>query len=266
MLRKSCQIRIDPSSIQLISLADKSTTQLWSKLNLESMFEEYAIDAVVYPITFEVNIEGLFRALKSYNSSSNRHDEVWMRLTTKNKMPYVVIMFRQHSFTAEDDVVTIAQEIPIRLLRVEDVHDMCEPNCPPANVYILMRDNLSSSVLRICDRYRQISNRLTIKANNEGFLSFEVHDDGVKINTTWKNAINTRTMDQSSQSTVPADTIFSVTIDSREWWAVLQVANVAKRVILGICGNYALLLYCYIIDPDDNEEEVMTYYMSHSEL
>jgi HUS1 checkpoint protein len=247
-------------------LADKSTTQLWSKLNLESMFEEYSIDAVVYPIAFEVNIDGLFRALRSYNSSSNRHDEVWMRLTTKNKMPYVVIMFRQHSFTAEDDVITIAQEIPIRLLRVEDVQDISEPNCPPANVYILMRDNLSGPVVRISERYRQVSPRITVRANNRGLLSFEVHDEGVKIDTTWKNAVNTRTMDQSSQDHDSPETIFSVTVDSKEWWAVLQVVNVAKRVIMGICDRYALLLYCYISDPENDEEEVMTYYMSHSEM
>lgn len=260
-LRKTCHIRLDPKSLKLISLADKRTTQLWATLNLESMFEHYELSSVCNNIIIiELNIEALFRALKSYNSSSHRHDEVWIRLRRHNRVPYLVVIFRQHSFV-DEDVVQITQEMPVRLLKVDDFEGFREPVCPPPNVYIMLPDP-NSSVLRICERYRHISGRITVKANNHRMLSMEVRHEGVKINTTWTNAINVRAIDQE-ESACPPDEVFAVTVDSREWWGVLQVVNVAKRIIMGICNNYALIVHCYITDPEDDEEEVLMYYMSH---
>jgi HUS1 checkpoint protein len=260
---KSCQMRVYKDRLLLVSSNDTNSSQVWTTLPAENMFEQLnVVSKYGEVVIMEINVESLYRALKSYSSSGMAGGEdVVLRLFKRDQRPLLMVCF-QHSSSTGDDDAYVAHEMPVKLVRLNEAESIQEPECPPPDVYVMMPKPITS-VVRICDRYRYLGQRITIAANNEGLITMALAGEAVRVETSWKDAVNVQaeSTTECSQERDPAQ-MASVTVNAKDWWNALQINVICKSMIVALCDQVALVLYCHLTD---DQEEVLTYYMSHME-
>jgi HUS1 checkpoint protein len=78
-------------------------------------------------------------------------------------------------------MMTIVQDIPVTMLTAAQQASYVEPDMPDPTVYIMMPRLVN--VAKLMDRLKNMSDTVTIRANMNGCLRFQVKTDLIKINT-----------------------------------------------------------------------------------
>lgn len=274
-IRKTCQLRLSPKSLCFISTVSTDSVQVWSRIAVETIFDEFDIASVDNDnIAMELNVDILHRSLKSCCAATSDFDDPVIRLRKRDKVAYLAVMFEQR--TLDSDIPNmISQELPVRLLRLSEATLLKEPVHPNPNVYIMLPTPIGP-FLRICDKYKSISSVVKLDANWQGELSLSTDDNEanmVKVTTTWKGTENINVIASSAQgssgdiatvNSVSQDTsTYSVHISAKEWINALQISSVVRHIVLGVCHEHALILYCYVTGAEDEEDGVLTYYIAN---
>jgi hypothetical protein len=261
-LQKSCQLRLEQNEVRFISILNNGHTQLWSTLKISSFFSAYDVESSESnTIVIEVNIEQVHQILTKHGSS--RIDDVHLKLSRKGKQCLLAFGFQVASNNNGSNESIVSHKIPIRLIRLRDALSVSEPELPNPITYLMLPDPLLF-LIRMSDRYRRLGSRkMTIKANDRGMLQFESESDEATIETTWTKI--KRVELSGAPKSEPTGVTHSVTLEAKDWYNVLQINSVSRKLILGVSDRHGLALFGYLSDHFDDEEDdnVLTYYMSH---
>ena len=301
----------------------------------DSLFEDYTIQSASpnNVINLEVPLQPLIRALRSAvpsNAASSTLDQsANIRLTKKDSTPYLCVTLTvktqvrstlpaandehpEAGITGYDSAnlpvyarersTQIAQDIPIRVLSVQQVAGLHEPRCREPDVHILLpslaqlkaisdrfirlASSSSSSISGVANGNKKPAKppRLTLSANMHGTLRLGLATQHLNIHSTWSNLSNP-SLDPANVAggeqgiaahpstrmrELPPDddnAWATVHIDGRDWSRVLSVGRVGEgvRVIACFCNDFALILYVYLPTGTldaSGEESVLTYYIT----
>ena len=186
----------------------------------------------------------------------------------------------------------VTQDIPVKVLHPQDVGGLHEPRLREPDVHIYM-PNLAQ-LKSISERFTKLamstavsnssknSPRLEMSANMYGALKLAIKTDALNISSHWTNLLNPEldaTQFEGGEQAVrdhPSTRMkelggsdgqneagwAKVRIDAKDWSRVLSVGRVSSRVVGCILDETALVMYCWIGGPDDEEESCLTYYIS----
>ncbi|ANB13949.1 checkpoint clamp complex protein Hus1 [Sugiyamaella lignohabitans] len=221
----------------------------------------------------------MYRAIRSFDTGGRGIGSISLKLRRQNKTPLLRVSFEQSMGIG--DSTYVQHEFPVRLVRVDERKAIEEPQCPPPDLYLEL-PNALSEINRVIDKFKALGTHVRIRVNKLGHISFEVHGDGLRVESTFKygkvvlavddenNTTQPPELEQDPYSNEPANDP-SVTVMLKDLSNVLRITTVVKRIVVGVCNEYALILYCYLDrDPDKHDdsgdEEVLTYYMSHFDV
>jgi len=174
---KTCVLHLTPKRIQFILTTDlHDGVQIWSGLNAESIFDDYQIESLTSnEISMEVNLDILQRVLKA-GLQKKSHD-IAIKLTKKNNDPYLSLVVVIQS----TQLMTVKQDIPVKMLLANQMASKVEPNLPEPNVHILMPP---LKILRnVIDRMKAITDYVHLSANMGGELTLRIQTEMVSIQT-----------------------------------------------------------------------------------
>ncbi|KAK5945005.1 Checkpoint protein hus1 [Knufia obscura] len=186
----------------------------------------------------------------------------------------------------------ITQDIPVKVLHPGDVGGLHEPRLrePDVNIYMPNLAQLKS----ISERFTKLAMstaissstknapRLEMSANMHGVLKLAIRTDALNISSHWTNLLNpeldatqfeggsqavrdhpsTRMKELGGPDGQDEAGWAKVRIDAKDWSRVLSVGRVSSRVVGCLLDDTALVMYCWIGGPDDDEESCLTYYIS----
>lgn len=130
----------------------------------------------------ECSTEHFVRALKSAHHSTN----VVMKLTKKQEMPFLSLHITRQSRSGKPFV--LVQDIPVCILQDTRIQELQEPLIPGADVNIVLPR--LSHFKPLMDRIKSISLPLTLYANNHGELGIRAVNDGVRVETCYRDLVN----------------------------------------------------------------------------
>lgn len=105
--------------------------QLWSGVPVATLFEAYVVESLNNnQVAFELQLENLSGALKSAQFST----ECVCKLTKKNGHTFLTFLIEVQ--TAQ--VMSVVQDVPIRLLSPTHTALLVEPHLPDPTVHILL--------------------------------------------------------------------------------------------------------------------------------
>lgn len=186
----------------------------------------------------------------------------------------------------------VTQDIPVKVLPMQAVEGLHEPRLREPDVHIYM-PNLAQ-LKSISERFTKLAMststsaaaksapRLEMSANMFGSLRLAVNTDALRIASQWTGLTNPdldpTQFEGGSQAVrdhpsmrmrelggVTGDDeagYATVRIDAKDWSRVLSVGRVSSRVIGCLLHDLALVMYCWIGGPDDEEESCLTYFIS----
>ncbi|KAF2810781.1 Hus1-like protein [Mytilinidion resinicola] len=205
--------------------------------------------------------------------------------------------YEESAFGRERETI-VTQEIPVKVLSADSVSGLHEPRCREPDVHIMLPP--LAQIKGISDRFTKLASvgakagagltaanaprsRLELSANMHGCLKLSIRTDAMNISSVWTGLTNpeldpsqvqggeegiaehpsTRMKALGSADGRSDEGWATVRIDGRDWGKVMSVGRLGGRVIACFCHEHALILYVYL--PNDNEgedESVLTYYMS----
>ncbi|KAF2491817.1 Hus1-like protein [Lophium mytilinum] len=205
--------------------------------------------------------------------------------------------YEESAFGRERETI-VTQEIPVKVLSADSVSGLHEPRCREPDVHIMLPP--LAQIKGISDRFTKLASggakpgagmtaanaprsRLELSANMHGCLKLSIRTDAMNISSVWTGLTNpeldpsqvqggeegiaehpsTRMKALGSADGRSDQGWATVRIDGRDWGKVMSVGRLGGRVIACFCHEHALILYVYL--PNDNEgedESVLTYYMS----
>lgn len=221
----------------------------------DTVFDNYRIaSANENVINLEVPLVVLLRALRSCASAS----DATLRLTKRasDNAPILCLTITtssNSSISAGNTLVT--QEIPVRVLSGASVDGIREPMCPEPDVHIVLpplahvrsvteRLNKLSSKSSLSAGNSSEGSRLIISANMAGQFKMRLANDAVKVESMWKGLSNPNMNSgqaPDSPEERPQDEFAKVTVDGKEWWKVLKVGGLAKKVIACKASGFRLV-------------------------
>ncbi|KAH7089827.1 checkpoint protein Hus1/Mec3 [Paraphoma chrysanthemicola] len=188
----------------------------------------------------------------------------------------------------------VTQEIPVRVLAPDTVASLHEPSTREPDVHIMLPPLMQ--LKSISDRFTKLAladtkngsgstasrTRLEIAANMHGCLKMSIKTDAMRISSVWTDLNNpdldpnqvvggesgiadhpsTRMRLVGSADGRSEEGWASVRIDGRDWGKVMSVGRLGGRVIACFCHEHALILYVYLPNEHNEEESVLTYYVS----
>ncbi|KTW26512.1 uncharacterized protein T551_03429 [Pneumocystis jirovecii RU7] len=255
-----CWLKLTPETVHFVIVPDHTGTQVWAILEVKSIFQDYLVQSNTNNIiNLEVPIDHLHKALKSSVNAS----EIVLRLTKHDHFPMLSCSISLLGKSGGMSAVT--HNIHVRVL--SPLMQLFEPVVPEPDCHIILP---SLSQLRyISERFRAISNKIFLKANMSGEFQIGVVSDSCKIETKFKDLINPEldpcaVKDISKHPSQIRDkkAFVTVKVSVKDWLNLLQVHIVAKRVIACFCEGHALVLYVYIMEPEEESSAVLTYYIS----
>lgn len=319
-LDQTAWCRLNDEDVQFTIMPEKGS-QVWSVLKIDTVFEQYSIAsaAVKNTINLEVPIQSLQRALRSALGAS----EASIRLTKKDNIPILCLTIVSSTFTTGNSVVTsgsarqisdeygdfdldidltdpvfggttalprerqtiITQDIPVKVLSMQQVEGLHEPKTQEPDVHISLPS--LAQVKNISERFTRVSlatksgsssssvPRLELSANMHGSFRISTKTDALSISSVWKNLVNPELdpdhYPDGAQSIRdhPSTKMkmlggpngeneagwSKVTIDAKDWSRVLSVGRVSARVIACFINGTGLILYVYLPNEDDGSDE-----------
>lgn len=272
-LNKTCQLRFTQEGLEITSIMDSGNIHLCSTgLTKNRLFEEYQVESRYNDtIVMDVNAENLYRALSKLGTSV-LENELTIRLRRQNQMAYLALNFEVYSTGSEP--TSVSHRVPISLQR----ESANLPSLPDTNMNVFVRaPDPISSLVRVSDRYRNLGPTVTISANNTGKLQIATSDaiNSVIVDTTWTSITVLQLLHgnddvDSQQQEIEDDTMYSVTVSTKEWFNVLQMHSIAKTVSIGISNQEFLVVYCKLTADNDYTEEsedaYLVYVLNHHEV
>ncbi|KAG4302886.1 hypothetical protein PCANB_000856 [Pneumocystis canis] len=250
-----CWLKLTSEMVYLVVVPDYTGTQVWAILEVKSIFEDYHVQSNTNDtINLEVPVDSLHKALKSSVNAS----EIVLRLTKQDHFPMLSCSISLLGKSGGMSAVT--HNIHVRVL--SPLMQLSEPVVPEPDCHIILPP--LSQLRYISERFRAISNKIILKANMSGEFQIGVVSDLCKIETKFKDLINPEldpntVEDISKHPSQIRDRKAFVTmkVDVKDWLNLLQVHIVAKRVIACFCEAHALVLYVYIMDPEEEGSAVL---------
>ncbi|KAK9476362.1 checkpoint protein Hus1/Mec3 [Lipomyces japonicus] len=262
---KLCAVRLKRDIMQIVMVNPITGTQIWVALDPNEYFGEMDIaTAASGVISLELYSDTLFRALKSCTRSGV--DVVRMKLIKRQDIPYLIFSVEQNSRNGTGST-TISQQVPVRICHPSEGGLLEEPSCPePTVVVVLKHEGLS--IVRICDRYRHLSSRITVAANSSGDLHLCVENDNVRVDTAWANLETAEQLegnwdDRPTQRPTPQlgqNEMAHAKVDAKELWNAFKIHSSAEKILLCICHNHALILFVFLTGQD--EGSLLTYFLT----
>ncbi|PVH98047.1 Hus1-like protein [Periconia macrospinosa] len=185
----------------------------------------------------------------------------------------------------------ITQEVPIRVLAPDTVAGLHEPQCREPDVHIILPPLMQ--LKSISDRFTKLAlaeaaggnskaTRLEMAANMHGCLRLSIKTDAMRISSVWTDLQNpeldpeqvlggevglaehpsTRMKLLGSADGRSEEGWAAVRIDGKDWGKVMSVGRLGGRVIACFCHEHALILYVYLPSDSEEDESVLTYYVS----
>ncbi|KAK2154553.1 hypothetical protein LSH36_265g01028 [Paralvinella palmiformis] len=182
-LAKMCTLRITPNKLYFI-LSERVANggvSIWCELMQGHFFNEYNMEGVneeANEIFLELPPENLVRAMKTAQSAKS----VKIKLTKKHS-PCLTFEVEQPSLSSHSR--TVVHDIPVHIIprRLWDEFD--EPEMPDFDISIYMPN---ARVLRnVVDRMKNLSNFVSISANQNGAMRVKVEADQVTVETHFKD-------------------------------------------------------------------------------
>ncbi|KAA8912672.1 hypothetical protein TRICI_003390 [Trichomonascus ciferrii] len=230
-------------------------------------------------LVMDVNADNLQRVLAK-TGSSQVEDDLTLKLRKRDQTAYLAVEFGMYINGAQ--LTDVSQLVPIRLQR----EGTAPPYLPDARMDVFVRaPDPVASLVRVSDRYRNLGPTLAIRASRAGRFQIATADaiNSVVVETTWQNVTVLQLVgENATPSGNDDDTLYSVTVSTKEWFSVLQMHSVAKTVSIGISNNEFLVVYCKLTedgahqprteDPGssqiytEDDEAYLVYVLSHHEV
>ncbi|KAK9379523.1 checkpoint protein Hus1/Mec3 [Kockiozyma suomiensis] len=263
-IRKICIFRIDRDTLNIIGIVDGSCTQVWTHLEVTDLFKTLRIQSLDdNRLTFEMSSEIFVRAMKSFSGGSFGLGAVKLKLVKRHNAPYLLLSVDDRPGNSGISRASIFQTVPIRILRADQFRAIKEPETQDADVVLFVNNKLPS-ILKLCERYKNIGSRVHISANNSGVLKIGVQNDHVKVDTSWTGLVAAKdTARESSENYVSQrdpEEFASVWVDAKELYNVLRIHNSVMNMILCIADG--TLLNFVVTIAGLNEVNNITYYLT----
>ncbi len=241
-----CILKLTPDKIHMICLGDTDGTQIWSQMQVDSIFQDYRIESNFQNhINLEVSPDTLLKALRSANNAYS----VILRLAKRGKDPLLSFTISAQSHTGAK--LEVVQDVLIKVLKPAEMSRVVEPLCPEPDVHIILPKLLN--LRTVAEHMRSLSDIVTLSANRQGELRLSVAEDEVSLDTTWSNLAHpTIEASQSSTAQAPDDPAEhkSVHLEMKSFLKFLSSYIVATTTIACICANHCAIFYVYIGDVD----------------
>ena len=288
------------------------------------MFDTYIIQSASpkNTINLEVPIQALQRALRSALGATS----VQLRLTKKDNVPMLSLTIVTNSFSSGNGVVSsnapirntdefgdfdfdddmnsgsfggtgglreretiITQDVPVKVLPLQRVQHLHEPNAPNSDVNIYLPS--LAQVKTVSERFTKLalatqkgvsssySPRLELSANMHGSFKISIKTDALSISSRWTGLTHPEldaSMFENGSQGVRDDPSTkkkelggpdgedsagwtAVRIDAKDWSRVLSVGRLNSRVIAAFIPDHGLVLYVYLpVEDEGGEESVLT--------
>ncbi|KAH7117904.1 checkpoint protein Hus1/Mec3 [Dendryphion nanum] len=189
----------------------------------------------------------------------------------------------------------VTQEVPIRVLAPDTVSGLHEPRTRDPDVHITLPP--LTQLKSISDRFTKLAQvdaksgpssntsrtRLEMAANMHGCFKISVKTDAMSISSVWTDLLNpeldpshieggeigiaehpsTRMKQLGTADGRSDEGWATVRIDAKDWGKVMSVGRLGTGRVIGcFCHEHALILYVYLPGELDNEDSVLTYYVS----
>ncbi|KAK9450776.1 checkpoint protein Hus1/Mec3 [Limtongia smithiae] len=263
-VRKTCLFMIEKERLTIVSITD-SGMQVWAHLDTSEILSHMRLRSLEGArIAFELPLDIFVRAMKSFATGSfGVGSQVKMKLVKRNDMPYIMLSVDGRS-TSDGRRAKIVQTIPIRIYKFEQLKATVEPELHDADVLLFTTLQLPS-ILKICERYRNLGPKVEISANNAGILRIGVQNDHVKVDTKWTGlaVAQDTTRQEVSEADLAQrdpDEFASVLVDAKELYSVLRIHPVVMQMVLCITDRTSLSFIVNIAGLD--EANNITYYVS----
>lgn len=245
---KTCVVHLTPKKVEFILTSDITDgVQVWSGVNAATLFDDYRIESKNNnEIAFELSLDNVLRGLKSGQLAT----DITMKLTKKQNVPYLSILIE---IQQSHQMMTVLQDIPVKLLSASQLAQFQEPHLPDPEVWILMPP---LKLLRnVIDRMKNIHDYFIITANMAGELTLKVETDMVSVATFYTNLDHPQ-IEGRSPPRRDQDKTAEVKVDIKKFNRFLYSYQVSPtNVILCIIENTALVLHVLL------EDLYLTYYI-----
>ncbi|ETN40671.1 uncharacterized protein HMPREF1541_04950 [Cyphellophora europaea CBS 101466] len=194
--------------------------------------------------------------------------------------------------TTRERETIITQDVPVKVLAQQTVAHLHEPATPPSDVNIFLPS--LGQIKSVSERFTKLSlaaskgssgtsPRLELSASMHGTFKIAITTDALSISSKWTGLTHPElepSMFENGSQGVRDDPSTrkkelggpngddpagwtSVRIDAKDWGRVLSVGRLNSRVIATFIPDHGLVLYVYLPNEDNPQEEsVLTYYIS----
>ena len=244
-LGPDCIVHLGPEEVRFINEFELAQgSQAFCTLKNEALFDDYQIEsAAANNIGFTLKLDNLEKALKSAMAFGTQTEA---RLTKKQGHPILSICLLNLTRASQLD-----QDIPIEL--VSQVASRQPPEIPDPMVHIVLPP--LKQLRYIVDRFKQMSDHLTIRANMDGMLALEIDTDFVQVSTVFRNLVHFQLDDRPliRDPTIEAE----VKVDIKKFVKFLASTQISPtNTICCLTPGHSLVIHLTVADL------ILYYYLS----
>ncbi|KAK3783866.1 hypothetical protein RRG08_001898 [Elysia crispata] len=198
-LVKTCIMRITEDKVFFIlsERVNDGGAQIWCELPQSHFFDEFAMEGVSAEsneIYLEVAPDLLVRSLRTAHSAK------WVKVKlTKKNFPCLTIEVDLPSGSVHQRLVI--HDIPVSVVARKHWPDFTEPEMPRFDVSIAMPQ--MRLLKNVVDKMKNLSNYVSLSANNSGEMKVSVETDMASISTHFQNLFNPSWNKDNTQTQAP---------------------------------------------------------------
>jgi Hus1-like protein len=217
-LAPTAVVYLSEESIQIAIIVESiDMPRCYASMNGELLFLEYRIESQSgNQILFEIALEHLSRALLSGKNAMASQ----MKLVKRGMTPCLCFEARESDTLS----MNVVHDIPIKILRPDDIVYHMPPDIPPPAVALDLPRN-SKLMRTIVDKMGRISKHVQLSASQQGRIIFKVEHTTATIKT-YYNGLQPR-FDGSLDQENDGDNKASVKVDVRKLSMVLNHSSLS---------------------------------------
>lgn len=206
-------------------------------------------------IDVEISADTLLKTLRSVGASQVK---IHLKSSKSNICHFRVTSMQK----VEAGYFPVTHEIPVQITHRSN---HIEPTIDDSDTVLLAISDVMPTLYRLSNRYRFLDPLVTLEGNRSGVFRLHSRSQLGNVTSAWTNI--TRIMlnsDDSENATYQAsDEFLSVTIKAKDWWNVLQLSMVARKVVVCLRDQASLYVYCFLDPNMQSEEGTFSYYITH---
>lgn len=219
---------------------------------MDSLFSIYNVEEDD-TIDVDVSVENLLKTLRSINSlqvkihlKTSRSKACHFRLTSMQKF--------------ETDYFPVSHEIPVQITHR---HDFVEPSCE--DMVMLAVSDIIQPLLKLSERYRFLDTLITVKGNRNGVFRIYTESELGNVTSTFKgvNKIMLNSETTENMTYERSEEYSCVTVRAKDWWNMLQINHIAKKIVVCIRDQEMLNVYCFLNPQMNGDDGTFSYYIKH---